>query len=72
LSMGFSASSVRKSSAPRFTVAGSQAQARQAAANLPLLAQAAQREIEAQHCRAAPAKRALAVPEPFPLLGADR
>jgi hypothetical protein len=72
LSMGFSTASVRKSCAPRFTVAGSQAQGRPAAAHLSLLAQATQREIEAQHGRAAPAKRALVAPEPFPLLGADR
>ena len=70
--MGFSTASVRKSRAPRSTVAGSQAQARQAAAHLLLLAQAVQREIEAQHCRAAPAKRALVAPEPFPPLGTDR
>lgn len=70
--MGFSTSSVRKSRAPRSTVVGSQAQARQAAANLPLLAQAAQREIEAQYRRAAPAKRALVAPELFPPLGTDR
>ena len=71
LSMGFSTASVRKSHAPRFTVVGSQAQARQAA-NRPLLAQAAQRGIEAQYCRAAPAKRALVAPELFPPLGTDR